>query len=211
MFGGTRPVKKSNEESIMDIISKLREVDYINPEDIPNIDLYMDQVTTFMDAHLEACKRNEEDKILTKTMINNYTKNNLLPPPNKKKYSKEHMYLLIFLYYFKNVLSISDIQKIFEPLTRMFFNGSSKDISLEKIYNEIFKMEREQSNNLAKDVVRRYKSSQQIFTDATDQAEAEYLSLFAYICMLSFDVYMKKHMIERIIDETLDTKPGKKK
>ncbi len=204
-------MKKSNEESIMDIISKLREVDYINPEDIPNIDLYMDQVTTFMDAHLEACKRNEEDKILTKTMINNYTKNNLLPPPNKKKYSKEHMYLLIFLYYFKNVLSISDIQKIFEPLTRMFFNGSSKDISLEKIYNEIFKMEREQSNNLAKDVVRRYKSSQQIFTDATDEAEAEYLSLFAYICMLSFDVYMKKHMIERIIDETLDTRPGKKK
>lgn len=81
-------MKKSNEESIMDIINKLREIDYINPEDIPNIDLYMDQVTTFMDAHLEACKRTEEDKILTKTMINNYTKNNLLPPPNKKSIPK---------------------------------------------------------------------------------------------------------------------------
>ena len=42
-------MKKDNEESIMDIISKLRDIDYINPEDIPNIDLYMDQVTTFME------------------------------------------------------------------------------------------------------------------------------------------------------------------
>lgn len=67
-------MKKNNEESIMDIISKLRDIDYINPEDIPNIDLYMDQVTTFMDARLASCKRSDDDKILTKTMINNYTK-----------------------------------------------------------------------------------------------------------------------------------------
>lgn len=185
------------------ILSSLEKIDYIRPREIPDIDLYMDQVTTFMDAHLEACKRTDEDKILTKTMINNYTKNNLLPPPDKKKYSKEHMYLLIFLYYFKNVLSISDIQKIFAPLTRMFFNHASKDISLEKIYEEIFKMEKEQTNNLTKDVVRRFKSSQEIFSDATDEAESDYLSRFAYICMLSFDVYMKKQIIERIIDETL--------
>ena len=43
-------MKKNNEESIMDIIHKLQEIDYINPEDIPNIDLYMDQVTTFLDV-----------------------------------------------------------------------------------------------------------------------------------------------------------------
>ncbi len=201
-------MKTNNEESIMDIINKLREIDYIDPSELPNIDLYMDQVTTFMDAHLEACKRNDEDKILTKTMINNYTKNNLLPPPEKKKYSKEHMYLLIFLYYFKSVLSISDIQKIFAPLTRMFFNGASEDISIERIYEEIFKMEHEQVDNLTKDVVRRFKSSQEIFTDATDEAEADYLSRFAYICMLSFDVYMKKQIIERIIDETLSEEGG---
>lgn len=203
-------MKKRNEESIMDIINKLREIDYIDPEDLPNIDLYMDQVTTFMDAHLQACKRTDEDKILTKTMINNYTKNNLLPPPNKKKYSKEHMFLLIFLYYFKNVLSISDIQKIFSPLTNRFFNERSKDISLEEIYREIFKMEKEQTDNLTKDVVRRFKSSQEIFKDVTNEADADYLSRFAYICMLSFDVYLKKQIIERIIDETLDNEPKKK-
>ena len=199
-----------NEKEMMNsIFAKIAELDYIKPDEIPNIDLYMDQVTTFMDARLASCKRSDDDKILTKTMINNYTKNNLLPPPEKKKYSKEHMFLLIFLYYFKNVLSISDIQKIFAPLTEMFFNEKSDDISLEDIYKEIFTMEKELTNNLTKDVVRRFRSSQEIFSDVTDEAESDYLSRFAYICMLSFDVYIKKQLIERIIDETLED-PGKK-
>ena len=87
-------------------------------EELPNFDLYMDQVTTFMDEHLSDVKRYEDDKILTKTMINNYTKNDLLPPPVKKKYSKEHIYVLTFIYYLKNILSISDIQKLFKSIDR---------------------------------------------------------------------------------------------
>ena len=67
------------------ILKSLSNIDYIRPEEIPNIDLYMDQVTTFMDKQLASTKRYEDDKILTKTMINNYTKNHLLPPPVKKK------------------------------------------------------------------------------------------------------------------------------
>ena len=84
-------MERSSEESIIDILKKLNEIDYIDPDEIPNIDLYMDQVTTFMDEHLAACRRTDDDKILTKTMINNYAKNHLLPPPDKKKYSREHM------------------------------------------------------------------------------------------------------------------------
>ena len=53
------------------ILESLSRIDYIRPEEIPNIDLYMDQVTTFMDTQLASTKRYDEDKILTKTMINN--------------------------------------------------------------------------------------------------------------------------------------------
>ena len=70
-------------------------LDFIVPEDIPAIELYVDQVTRFMDQHPSGNKRSEEDKILTKTMINNYTKNRLIPPPEMKRYSKEHIILLI--------------------------------------------------------------------------------------------------------------------
>ena len=59
------------------ILASVSRIDYIKPEEIPNIDLYMDQVTTFMEDHLASSKRHPEDKILTKTMINNYAKNHL--------------------------------------------------------------------------------------------------------------------------------------
>lgn len=204
-------MERSSEESIIDILKKLNEIDYIDPDEIPNIDLYMDQVTTFMDEHLAACRRTDDDKILTKTMINNYTKNNFLPPPVKKKYSKEHMYLLIFLYYFKNVLSINDIQKIFKPLTEMFYSNKSEHVSMEEIYRAIFRMERIQTDNLTKDILRRYKASQNLFPEVTDEAEADFLSRFAVICLLSFDAYMKKQIVERLIDETLSENDKDKK
>ena len=91
---------------INSILASVSRIDYIKPDDIPNIELYMDQVTTFMEEQLASTKRYDEDKILTKTMINNYAKNKLLPPPEKKRYSREHILMLIFIYYFKNILSI---------------------------------------------------------------------------------------------------------
>ena len=103
-------------ELMSGILKDMSALNYIKPGDVPNINLYMDQVTTFMYEHLHDTKRTTDDKVLTKTMINNYAKNNLLPSPVKKKYSKEHIYILTFIYYFKNILSISDIQKMWNPL-----------------------------------------------------------------------------------------------
>ena len=94
------------------------QMDYIEPADIPAIELYIDQVTTNMDKHLSNNKRTPDDKILTKTMINNYTKNHLLPPPEKKKYSKEHIILLIYTYNQKNFLSNGDIQQLLSPMIK---------------------------------------------------------------------------------------------
>ena len=74
-------------------------------------------------------------------MINNYAKNNLLPPPNKKKYSKEHLLVLIFVYYFKNLLSIKDIEILLKPLTDKYFAVDS-EFDMESIYEEVCKMDR---------------------------------------------------------------------
>ena len=104
-------------DNYKDWLCNLLKTESIPPEDIPNIGLYMDQVTTLMDTRLASSKRYPDDKILTKTMINNYTKNKLLPPSNKKKYSREHIFLLIMIYYLKSILSISDIQSLLEPLS----------------------------------------------------------------------------------------------
>ena len=183
---------------INSILSSISRIDYIKPEDIPNIDLYMDQVTTFMEEQLAATKRYGDDKILTKTMINNYAKNKLLPSPEKKRYSKKHVLMLIFIYYFKNILSINDIQTLFTPIVQKYFKSmTEKDMTY--IYNEVFSMEKDQIESLKKDLLRKYKTAQGTFKDA-DEEDQEILKRFSFICLLSFDVYVKKMMIEHLID-----------
>lgn len=189
-----------NSENMLDsILESISRIDYIRAEDIPNIDLYMDQVTTFMETQLASTKRYQEDKILTKTMINNYAKNNLLPPPVKKKYSREHILVLIFIYYFKNILSIKDIETLLNPITENYFSTENKT-SLAKIYEEICSSELAQIDPLKKDLSEAYKKSGEAFQDVPEE-ERSYLQLFSFICNLSFDVYVKKLLIEKLIDE----------
>lgn len=90
---------------------------HIHTTDIPGIDLYMDQVTTFLQENLRGLSRDpDDDKFLTKTMINNYVKNKVLIPPVKKKYNRDHMMLLIMIYYMKSFLSIGDIRTVITPV-----------------------------------------------------------------------------------------------
>ena len=109
-------METSIKEFLEQELAILNSTGFIKPEDLPNIDLYMDQITTFMDEQLSACKRYDEDKILTKTMINNYAKNNLLPPPNKKKYSREHVITMLFIYYLKYI-DFDDIKYFAKHIT----------------------------------------------------------------------------------------------
>ncbi len=188
------------EDLLNSILASLDRIEYIKSEDIPDIDLYMDQVTTFMDSKLRSTARYPgEDKVLTKTMINNYAKNDLLPPPVKKKYSKEHVILLIFIYYYKSILSINDIQTLLRPITEQFFQNG-QDFNLESIYTEVFSMKKELVESLKEDVREEYKQSEGMFTDAPEESR-EFLQKFSFICMLSFDVYVKKLMIEKLVDE----------
>lgn len=188
------------ENLLNSIIESLSRIEYIRPEDIPDIDLYMDQVTTFMDSRLRDTTRNPgDDKVLTKTMINNYAKNDLLPPPIRKKYSKEHVLVLIFIYYFKGVMSINDIQALLKPITDKYFGGG-KAFDLEAVYQEVFAMEKEEVELLKEDVRRNYAKAQQTFQGAPEE-DQEFLQRFSFICLLSFDVYVKKLMIEKMVDE----------
>ena len=193
-------MNKDNQEFVNSLLQRLAKLNYIKPGDVPNIDLYMDQVTTFMDEHLSDVKRYEDDKILTKTMINNYTKNDLLPPPVKKKYSKEHIYVLTFIYYLKNILSISDIQKLLNPLTDKFFNKEELP-DLEYIYSEIYNMEKAQIASLSKDVVERTQVAKEAFLDVENEEDKDFLQLFSLVGLLSFDVKMEKNIIESLIDD----------
>lgn len=173
---------------------------YIKASMLPDLDLYVDQITTFLTRHLAKTIRFEDDKIMTKTMINNYTKNHLLPPPpDKKKYSRDHILLMIFIYYFKNFLPISDIKTILGPLTDKYFHKDA-DLNLEAIYTTLFSKEDTFVQEVLENVMKQFHMSADLFPDAPKADQAS-LREFTFICMLSLDIYLKKQLIEAILDK----------
>lgn len=83
--------------------------------ELPNIDLYIDQLVTLLEYYLSGYIKNDnekEEKIITKTMINNYVKQNVIKPPVNKKYNKEHVASLFVIFILKQVYSIHDIKKL---------------------------------------------------------------------------------------------------
>lgn len=172
---------------------------YIKASMLPDLDLYVDQITTFLTRHLAKTIRFEDDKIMTKTMINNYTKNHLLPPPDKKKYSRDHILLMIFIYYFKNFLPISDIKTILGPLTDKYFHKDA-DLNLEAIYTTLFSKEDTFVQEVLENVMKQFYMSADLFPDAPKADQAS-LREFTFICMLSLDIYLKKQLIEAILDK----------
>lgn len=201
------------DKKIKKLIDQSFEGEMIEANDIPNIELYMDQVTTFMEKHLSKSKRYPEDKIMTKTMINNYTKNQLLPPSTKKKYSKEHIFLLIMIYYYKSMLSISDIQNLLSPLTEKYFPGQ-KDSSLdiETIYTSLMNQVSENGDNTKAQILETYRLSEELAASyPVGEDEKKELLMFNFISHLCCDIYARKQLIERLIDDMYPPKGQTKK
>ena len=187
--------------SIMKSLDRIKQVDV---NEIPNIDLYMDQLLPFMEENLKKSVRHPGvDKILTKTMINNYAKNDLLPPPVKKKYSKDHIILLIFIYYYKNMLSINDIKTLLGPVYEKF-GKDDEDINLKDIYRTIYDEQGYIIDHLKSDIKEKYAVAQKSFENAKGE-DKEKLQMFNFISLLSYDVFMKMLLVETILDHVAET------
>ena len=101
-------IKKSLENWLND----LNNFSFKNYEELPDIDLYMDQVVTFLEKQLYIFQNNTLDKQITSSMINNYVKGEVLPSPISKKYNREHLALIEEICTLKQVLSIADVKQI---------------------------------------------------------------------------------------------------
>ena len=192
-------MEKNSKDLVQEILQHLEKANHVRAEDLPNINLYMDQVTTLMEEELVFTKRSAEDKVLTKTMINNYAKNKVLPSPEKKKYSRDQLLILILIYYLKNVLVIRDIDKVLSPIISKFYHSTS-EFAFADVYNEIIKTEENAKDSWHQSVLDTWEMSSNSFEQAPREHQ-DVLQLFSFICALSFDVYKKKLLIERLIDQ----------
>ena len=187
-----------------DLLNSIKEsfenIKYVRSEEIPDIDLYMDQVTTFLDEKLKSSARNpkDEEKLVTKTMINNYAKTDVIPAPVKKKYSRDHLFLIIFVYYYKNFLQINDVKTLLDPIRENFLD-SKGDFGIEDVYKEVFDNIHESFVKIESDVTKDYEIAMKSFEDAPE-SEREYLKIFNLISKISIDIYVKKLLVEKMID-----------
>ncbi|MDP4164758.1 MAG: DUF1836 domain-containing protein [Bacillota bacterium] len=129
-------------------ISELGVGSQLTLDDIPNIDLYMDQVIQLFENQFSGTKRNEQDKVLTKTMINNYAKGKLLFPIKNKKYSKQHLILISLIYQLKGALSINDIKDLLEKLNEKTDEG---EFDLETFYTSYLHLSQKNGERFIED------------------------------------------------------------
>lgn len=88
----------------------------LHPSDLPGLDLYIDQVITLIDGAYAANKRTPQEKLLTKTMVQNYSKAGLVQPVKGKKYTPEHVVQMLAIYALKRTLTIGEIKQAFDAL-----------------------------------------------------------------------------------------------
>ncbi|MCY6353653.1 DUF1836 domain-containing protein [Clostridium sp. ZS2-4] len=187
-----------SEKDISSFIERLSLNEDLTLSDIPSLDLYMDQVITLFENKLNHLKRNEEDKILTKTMINNYTKAKILMPPNKKKYTREHIILLILIYYLKQNLSINDIGYLLKPIIKSLEDDYIDRLEIDKIYDSFLKIKKTEVDNLNKNL----QEKSTLIKEHTENLDKVDLSqMFITVLTLINEANIKKRLAEKIIDE----------
>ncbi|MFX3623292.1 MAG: DUF1836 domain-containing protein [Ectobacillus sp.] len=189
-------------EHLNHIVAKLGLENNIALEDIPNIDLYMDQVIQLFENTFGDFTRNENEKVLTKTMINNYAKGKLLIPIKNKKYSKEHLILISFIYQLKGALSISDIKAVLDGINERLLAG---DFDLAGLYNGYLTLSAKNVDSFKEEMQARANEAREEAGKLGDN-DAAYLEKMLLVASFVHMSTMYRRVAEKLVDEMIEAK-----
>lgn len=184
-------------ENINDLLEKISLEKSVSLEEMPEIDLYMDQVIQLFDQKYKETKRNEDEKILTKTMINNYAKGKLFIPIKNKKYSKKHLILISLIYQLKGALSITDIKSTLQIINDKI---TSDDINLDAFYTSLLTLQKTNAENVSESIPLRHQEVKRVMDEEDEKLEQ--IMLIASLVNIS-NSYRK--IAERLIDDLIVT------
>ncbi|WP_210364008.1 DUF1836 domain-containing protein [Bacillus sp. REN3] len=184
-------------EKIEYLLEQLGFENNISLEDIPEIDLYMDQVIQLFEKKFGSTTRNDEEKVLTKTMINNYAKGKLFFPIKNKKYSKEHLILISLIYQLKGGLSIQDIKQTLAGINSRIADGQ---FSLDSFYRSYLNLHEKNIAIFTEDVLHASGEVKQEVEklEAENPAELETILMIASLVNLS-NFY--RRTAEKLVDQ----------
>ncbi|MEQ2525920.1 DUF1836 domain-containing protein [Robertmurraya yapensis] len=194
-------------EKLEKFIESLNLQNQISLIDVPEIDLYMDQVIQLFENKFKDSIRNDDEKILTKTMINNYAKSKLFFPIKNKKYSKEHLLLISLIYQLKGALSIHDIKETFKGINRMMADDES--FKLDRFYSSYLELCNSNVANFKEDIKERVQEANSEVIDL-ETNESEYLEKVLLIASLVNVSNLYRRAAEQLVDEIIEIEAGKK-
>jgi DNA-binding transcriptional MerR regulator len=192
-------------ENINKIIEDLELENKLTLDEIPNIDLYMDQVIQLFEKKFTGLKRNANDKILTKTMINNYAKGKLFFPIKNKKYSKEHLILISLIYQLKGALSINDIKATLGGINEKIIKDG---LGLDDFYKGYLNLTTKNVENFKKDIQERAIETDEEITEMEDPRSSD-LEKALMIASLTHISNLYRRTAEKLVDEMMEESPGK--
>ncbi|MFC3041355.1 DUF1836 domain-containing protein [Virgibacillus xinjiangensis] len=185
-----------------ELINRLHLDSRLKLEDIPDLDLYMDQVIQLFENKFSASKRREDEKVLTKTMINNYAKGKLFFPVENKKYSKEHLIMISLIYQMKGALSISDVQLTLERLNQKI---TGEEFDIKPVYESVLKLSKANAarmNNLMADHLQEVDTEVEQLNDP----EKDYLEKLLLIETFTEMSNLYRKSAEKLVDDLMDGK-----
>lgn len=193
-------------ENIQQIIEKLGLDVGLTLDEIPQIDLYMDQVIQLFENKFNETKRYEDDKVLTKTMINNYAKGKLIFPIQNKKYSKRHLILMSLIYQLKGALSINDIKVTLQGINQKIIQ---EEMELESFYSSYLNLTRQNVEDFKADISERVKDVNEEITEVEkgNSADLEQVLMISSLVHMS-NLYRK--VAEKLVDDMTVEKEGKR-
>ncbi len=134
-------------DKLYDIAAEAVREEELSADDIPAIDLYVDQILNLVADKNKSSSPRYHDRQLTKTMINNYSKDGIITPIKGKKYTKEQIVQILTVYSLKNTLSIGEIKRLLDGIMQM--DGYSGE-ELVRTYDDYIRIKRDNRDYTAK-------------------------------------------------------------
>lgn len=189
-------------EKMNELIKELGLNNQITLDEIPQIDLYMDQVIQLFENKFNSSKRNEEEKVLTKTMINNYAKGKLLFPIKNKKYSKEHLLLISFIYQLKGALSINDIKETLSIVNKKI---TDEEFDINQFYESFLHLSEKNFASFNEDIEKKIENVKEEVEQLNDK-DANDLEKVLLITTLVNMSNLYRRVAEKLVDDLEDKK-----
>lgn len=117
-------------ERLREFAREYRDFEATSWDSLPDIELYMEQITGYLNRQLRVQTRQdrEDSQVLTSSMINNYVKSGLITRPIQKRYDREQLAQLYMLCSMKQILNIPDAAALIRYLT-------SKEHPISEVYD----------------------------------------------------------------------------